>query len=296
MEDAFAPRTRGGAALFWPMLVDGADTSTHAFANTDDGAWLYCMLHVPRHVPLTHRGMPILVFVHGSGFKGGAHLLDSPPVKQCRDAILRGYCVLQIEHRPAHSNPIAGLHDVVAAIRWVRHLATTDASLGLDPDRIGIMGISSGGSFAAMAALLSSPRAPTVNGVAPRDLIGSVGEHADVSSHVRCAVDFFGPADPRTTEETLYGHPTPVALASASAPPVLIAHGTDDKLVPMRHSIALHEALMRVGAMRCTLYVVEGGEHSCNSGRFKDDDRLLVTTREFLDKYLKGVAPEARPL
>jgi acetyl esterase/lipase len=48
------------------------------------------------------------------------------------------------------------LRDIKAAVRWLRHKATTDEALNLDPRRIGIWGASSGGWYSAMVAVLSS--------------------------------------------------------------------------------------------------------------------------------------------
>ena len=76
----------------------------------------------------------------------------------------------------------AQIHDVKAAIRWIRANA---AKYGLDPDRIGVIGASAGGHLAAMLG--------TGGGV--KALEGDVGPHRGVSSRVKCVVDLFGPSD-----------------------------------------------------------------------------------------------------
>ena len=150
----------------WDHTLPGAETTTHVYARIGERK-LHCHLHLP-----AGRGsgeptcpespsekMPVIVWVHGSGFFGGKHLLGTPPAFTCPSFIAAGYAILQVEHRssrePGGQFP-AGLHDIKAAIRWLRHKVTTDVALNLDPDRIGIWGASSGGWYSAMVAVLSS--------------------------------------------------------------------------------------------------------------------------------------------
>src|SRR3954469_16383650 len=165
----------------------------------------------------------------------------------------------------------AQVHDVKAAIRWLRAHA---GEHGLDPDRLAIMGDSSRGRAAAMA------------GLAGDHLEGSVGETSG-SSRVQAVVDLYGPTDflqmdaqmlpgacatfnelmgltdchddPGSPESRLMGFPiqsrprgggpaTPCTYPSADAPPFLIAHGRLDALVPHGQSELLFGALAAVGA------------------------------------------------
>ena len=83
----------------------------------------------------------------------------------CPSYTSKGYAIAQIDHRsstaPGGLFP-AGVHDVKAAVRYLRHLAQSDAALGLDPERIASWGASSGGYYSSILGLLSSPPAPAV--------------------------------------------------------------------------------------------------------------------------------------
>ena len=93
-----------------------------------------------------------------------------------------GYAVAGVSIRSSAQVVFPGqLHDIKAAIRWLRANAAT---YGLDASRIAIMGDSSGGWTTAMAAL---------TGDAP-ELEGSVGV-TGVRSDVRAAVAFYPPTD-----------------------------------------------------------------------------------------------------
>lgn len=152
----------------WDRTLPGAETSTHVYARVGERK-LRCHLHLPAAAATgsvetsctdsSSEKMPVIVWVHGSGFFGGPHLLGTPPAFTCPSFIAAGYAILQVEHRssrePGGQFP-AGLHDIKAAVRWLRHKATTDEALNLDPCRIGIWGASSGGWYSAMVAVLSS--------------------------------------------------------------------------------------------------------------------------------------------
>jgi acetyl esterase len=95
--------------------------------------------------------MPAIVYFHGGGHVIGS--LDT------HDFVARNLCagtgamVASVDYRmgPEHKFP-AAVDDCFTALQWVHANA---ASLGIDPDRIGVHGDSAGGNLAAVAALLA---------------------------------------------------------------------------------------------------------------------------------------------
>lgn len=172
-----------------------------------------------------------------------------------------GYAVAGVSIRSSAQVTFPGqLHDMKAAIRWLR----ANASIyGLDPDRIGIMGDSSGGWTTAMAALTGD--APEMEGI-----VGTTG----VSSAVQVAVAFYPPTNfldmdgwalrpcegdrchdaPVSPESRLVGcaiQSCPEAVRAANParyitpadPPLMILHGNSDPLVPHHQGEQLYMAL-----------------------------------------------------
>ena len=132
------------------------------------------------YMPAGAKPWPVVIWTGGSawmadtGKRGaGALALQLNPA---------GYAVAGVSIRSSSQVQFPGqLHDIKAAIRWLRANA---ANYNLDPDHIAIMGDSSGGWTTAMAAL---------TGDAP-EMEGSVGT-TGVSSAVQAAVAFYPPTD-----------------------------------------------------------------------------------------------------
>jgi acetyl esterase/lipase len=98
---------------------------------------------------------PCLISIHGGGYVIGTHLGDDGRFDRWSPALR---CVgVSVGYRLAPETPFPGpLEDCYAALRWAFRNAT---DLGIDPDRIGIMGGSAGGGLAAGLALLARDRA-----------------------------------------------------------------------------------------------------------------------------------------
>jgi len=233
--------------------------------------WGYRPLRLDLVLPPHGGPVPVVVWVHGGMWLFGSRLEGPGTSAACRALVERGVAVAQVEYRFSAETLFPGcLHDVKAAVRWLRRLGP---QLGLNGDAVGIWGESSGGHLAALVAM---------NGTDER-LDGTVGV-TDASSSVAAAVawcpvtdilalgqDGTGSQDPMSPEALLIGGPTgrlraeaafasPVTHVGPTAAPLLLVHGLDDALVPPRQSVLLHDALRSVGAVS-ELDLVEGAGH-----------------------------------
>jgi len=212
-----------------------------------------------------------------------------------------GYAVAGVSIRSSGNAPFpAQLHDIKAAIRWLRSNA---AEHRLDPERIAIMGDSSGGWTAAMAAL---------TGDVP-ELEGEVGLR-EGSSAVRSAVAFYPPTDflqmdahalgeceggvgkddafchdgPGSPESLLVGcliqscpesvqRANPLTYVSEADPPLLIFHGGSDPLVPFHQGELLYEALS-AACRDATFVALPHAGHGPVAGFLADDETRADAT------------------
>ena len=90
---------------------------------------------------------PIVVWIHGGGFRGGFKELGE---FACRTFAANGYVAMNINYRlaPEHKFP-AAVNDCLGAIVWIKKNA---AEFNGDPERIAVAGESAGGNLSAMVA------------------------------------------------------------------------------------------------------------------------------------------------
>jgi acetyl esterase/lipase len=97
---------------------------------------------------------PCLYSIHGGGYVIGSYDLDSFMLDDLCPRL--GIVGVTVEYRLAPETPYPGpLEDCYRGLQWTVDHAD---ELGIDPDRIGITGLSAGGGLAAALALLARDR------------------------------------------------------------------------------------------------------------------------------------------
>jgi acetyl esterase/lipase len=130
------------------------------------------------YLPSSRRPAPAVVFLHGGGWRLGDRTM-APNLS--RHFAVHGYVMVSIDYRPSSLALFpAQVHDVKAAVRWLRAQASEYA---VDPDRIALWGSSAGGHLAAVAGLSG-----------PGQLEGG-GADREHSSDVAAIVNGYGPVD-----------------------------------------------------------------------------------------------------
>ncbi len=98
--------------------------------------------------------MPGVLLIHGGGFILGS--VEGEHAGAARTAISTGAVVVSVEYRLAPESPFpAGLHYCYSALEF---LARCSDDLGVDPERVALVGTSAGGGLAAATALLARDR------------------------------------------------------------------------------------------------------------------------------------------
>jgi len=226
--------------------------------------------------------VPVIVHVHGGGWRRGSrrHPLPRVGADFYQRLAGQGFAVAAVDYRLSGEAVYpAALEDVRTAVGWVRKQA---ADHGLDAGRVFLWGDSAGGHLALMAALTGAEVQGVVAWFPVTDLAG-------LGSDVRDAGGTPDPG-PESREALFLGAPaadvpdlareaSPVAHASAAAPPVLLLHGAADDLVPPAQSRRLAEALTAAGAS-VELELVPDATHFWNGA--EDVDAIVRRSVEFL--------------
>ncbi|MBR0463015.1 MAG: alpha/beta hydrolase [Clostridia bacterium] len=124
---------------------------------------------------------PLIVDCPGSGWAGADGHRHVPYMV---DLARQGFCAASISYRGTFRDDVtfpAAVQDMREAIRYLRANA---AAFRIDPDRVGVMGDSSGGNTAAFAAV-----------VPDSDMRFNIGENLDQSAEVKCCCCVYGPVD-----------------------------------------------------------------------------------------------------
>ncbi len=197
------------------------------------------------------------ILVHGGGWTSGDKRVNFAPLF---DPLTRaGIAWFSVNYRlaPKHRYP-ACLEDVETAIRWVKAHA---ADLHVDPDRLALVGESSGGQLAEMAALRAGPEtriAAVVAFYSPCDLVAEMRKRGGLGKSM---VALFGRPQFDGQMGTLMHDASPLFFVHPGLPPFLLVHGTSDRVVPYEQSVQFQTAL-RTAGVPCQLIAVTNGPHS----------------------------------
>ena len=220
-----------------------------------DGVKLLADLYSPKDLDAA----PVLVGVHGGGWQVGSRKFYTnwgPYLAK------NGYAVFSIEYRlmkPGVKTYPGAVYDVKAAVQYARAKAR---ELGIDPERIGMIGDSAGGHLSALVALAGEE--PLYSSEYKSD------PNAGVSTKVKAVVGVYGVYDmaaqwqhdllarpldnisekflgtaPHADRKVFFeASPISYAVTSKNSTRFLLVHGTDDDIVdPSTQSVAFLNAL-----------------------------------------------------
>ncbi|MEZ5937305.1 MAG: alpha/beta hydrolase [Hyphomonadaceae bacterium] len=237
-------------------VEDGVEVRSFIWARPAD-LELHATLYRPKDAP---GPLPALVDIHGGAWGAGDRNADH---YYCVELAKSGLAVFSIDFRqsPAFKHP-ASSADVTAAVRYVRLNAK---ALHADPNRIGLIGSSSGAHLALLAAL--RPDAPQHLGTPIAGPDGVVAPHDDILADVDYVVAMWPVSDPaaryryakragidRLVELTERYFPDAAAMWDASIqrivtsgeagllPPILIIQPGDDSNIPQDMTLDLIRA------------------------------------------------------
>lgn len=193
---------------------------------------------------------PLLVFVHGGGWKGGKR---SDYLIYLVDYAKKGYITATVSYRLKNDSIYpACVQDVSDAMHFLFSNAT---KYGFDPHRVAMIGGSAGGHLVLMTTY--DFKEPAI----PLDSVYL----ATRPYKVKAVVDIYGPVDmttpyaqtqglvtgfighPYSEKPELYWEASPAKYLRSDLPPTLIFQGTSDNLLPQSQSDTLKARLDRLG-------------------------------------------------
>ncbi len=196
-----------------------------------------------------------------------------------------GFTVFEVVHgaQPRYKVPEI-VEQVRTAVRFVHAHA---ADYGVDPNRVGVSGISSGAHLSLMVAGSPDSGVSAVAAIAPGTDLANWGKPGSLFTNDPAIAMFMpalgiDPKAPKNDTEALLKQLSPITLVNPNYPPTLIVHGDSDKLVPLQQSQAMDQALAKAGVVH-KLEVIPGGGH--DEKTFVPG--LMKALRWFKDKLLK---------
>lgn len=243
--------------------------------------------------PSKPNGLGVVLMVSG-GWKSGT---GSFRPWMTAPLLRSGYTVFAVYHISQPQVTVMDItEDMLRAVRYIRHHAREH---GVDPNRLGVTGGSSGGHLSLMLATRGGPGVPdaadpvdaessAVQAVAifypVTDLLnlGESTENLGDGGPPKSFVKGFGPNSTNLAVWKVIGREmSPIFHVNSNLPPTLIYHGDADTLVPLDQSQRFQAEAHKAGRT-VELVIHPGGKHGWLS--------MLWDIRQFaswFDQYLR---------
>lgn len=211
-------------------------------------------LKLDAYIPPGPGPFPALIMIHGGGWWQGdkAGLLSLTP--EVPPYLARGIACFSINYRLSGQAPYpAAVDDCLAAVRWVRQHA---ADYKVNPDRLAVIGGSSGGHLALMVAT-AQPGEGDVDSkgqplkslvVAAASLSGptDLAAMANGGPNARNIVTRFLGGTPEQIPDK-YAEASPLNHVTADTAPTILVYGLDDTLVVPDQATSMADKLKAAG-------------------------------------------------
>ena len=267
------------------------------YKKVDDRPLRLYAFYPPGHKPTDRR--PAVACIHGSDWLKGD---PRSHFRHARYLASRGIAAFVVSHRlagPSGPTVFDSLTDCSDAFRYIR---ARSAQLGVDPERIAVLGDSAGAHLAACLGTLNDPGEPgALRLVSTRPsamlLLNPLIDTIDFTNLKRVpgVKELEQPkpgqagAAPKQTSVEAYGttpeerarRVSPYHHIAAGQPPALLLHGAVVHIPSMENTQRLAKAMRAVGN-RCDYVVVQGVAHPLAKAR----EEIVIEVTRAVDRFL----------
>ena len=234
-----------------------------------------------------------VIWVVSGGMNSSPQQVRRPDLPNRLLALLdNGYTVFAVMHG---SQPRFAILEICDDMRQsVRFIRTNANRFGVDGDRLGSIGFSSGGQLSLYLATTGKDAASRLQASIayfPGTDMANFGKPATtITEHFRSVGHrALGPFDFKQWNESLgkfesvmdveerkriFVEFSPITHVSADDPPVLLFHGDRDRLVPIQQSRSFLSKMKGAGAT-CELHVAEGKNHGWGRPMDGEIDKMI---------------------
>lgn len=248
---------------------DSLITRHQVYGHRDGMAMYYDVVE-----PADSNGLGIVLIVSGGWVSDENVLTTNKPFWNV--FLENGYTLFQIYH-PAH--PKYRIPDAFEALKiGIHHIQENSHKFGVDNQRLGIFGTSTGGHLALLLAMSVEPEMRTANDFSAVVAMMPIVDVRDTAPDA----ELFG-ARYLDFDLKLIPQVSPVDYVSADDPPTLLIHGTRDRVVNYeKNSVRMQALLDNVGVENRLLAV--DADHEIFPQPLLDETHAVML--EWFDQHL----------
>lgn len=236
----------------------------------------------------------VVMCIHGGAWLGGEARTLFPLAGYFTS---RGAVGISIEYRLLTPDGVS-LADCIADCKSaIRYIRAHSAELGINPDKIAVLGDSAGGHLAAALGMCDSVDAPGGDAA-----ISAVPDAMILCNPIVDLTDgdwikFVMRGETLASSPVARGlHPgsaqlemacvlSPLFQVRAGQPPTLLMHGLDDRIVSPDQARKFAAAMESAGN-RCDLVLIEKASHAFVIPRYREPERVVVDALRRADAFL----------
>lgn len=247
------------------------DAHSYVYYESPQGPLTAHFFVPPNHNPEAAH-LNCLLFLHGGLWDAS---MPTQFVPHCHHFVSRGCMAVTVEYRVFNkhrTNPMEAIEDVRMAIAFLKSNASV---IGIDPERIIVVGAGSGGHLALSSALLSNAENEQNLDLKPA-AVAAYSAIVDTSPKGVGHEQFPSPKEAKL-------HSPISRLPAKNLPPCLLLHGRNDRVSPFEQIVKFAKSYKRKGN-NCELVDFEGAGHTFFN--YNTHEQLYELSLNALDRFL----------